>query len=162
MLDDDAHDYWEWIGIKGDSEETAHLYYTVSNTSTPLTYAQENVLVFKGDSRLWVRYHRKEKQGDNWVDMGQYYGELEGFFRMRSPFQPKGTESFAYARPKILGDNVENEVDGGFLSYNTSYNSFTDEGETFTDNCNGTITTTTVEALPAKEVMPVPMGFKTV
>ena len=133
MLDDDAHDYWEWIGIKGDSEETAHLYYTVSNTSTPLTYAQENVLVFKGDSRLWVRYHRKEKQGDNWVDMGQYYGELEGFFRMRSPFQPKGTESFAYARPKILGDNVENEVDGGFLSYNTSYNSFTDEGETFTN-----------------------------
>ncbi len=125
MLDN----YWEWIGIKGDSEETVQLYYTDSNT--PLTYAQENVLVFKGDSRLWVRYHRKEKQGDNWVDMGQYYGELEGFFRMRSPLQPRGTESFAYARPKILGDNVENEVDGGFLSYNSPYNFFTDEGEAF-------------------------------
>ena len=131
MLDDDAHDYWEWIGIK-DSEEAAHLYYT-SNPSTPLTYAQENVLVFKGDSRLWVRYHRKEKQGDNWVDMGQYYGELEGFFRMRSPLQPWGTESFAYARPKISEGNVENNVDGGFLSYNSDYNKFTDEGETFTN-----------------------------
>ena len=39
---------------------------------------------------------------------------------------------------------------------------YVDEGETFTDNCNGTITATTVEAVPAKEVMPVPMGFKTV
>ena len=37
-----------------------------------------------------------------------------------------------------------------------------DEGETFTDNCNGTVTATTVEAVPAKEVMPVPMGFKAV
>ena len=35
-----------------------------------------------------------------------------------------------------------------------------DEGETFTDNCNGTVTATTVEAVPAGEVMPVPMGFK--
>ena len=39
---------------------------------------------------------------------------------------------------------------------------YVDEGETFTDNCNGTVTATTVEAVPAKEVMPVPMGFKTV
>ena len=134
MLDDDAHDYWEWIGIKGDSEETAHLYYTVSNTSTPLTYAQENVLVFKGDSRLWVRYHRREQQDDgSWVDLGQYYGELEGFFRMRSPFQPWGTESFAYARPKISEGNTENTADGGFLSYNTPYNFFVDLGESFTN-----------------------------
>ena len=36
------------------------------------------------------------------------------------------------------------------------------EGETFTDNCNGTVTAATVEAVPAGEVMPVPMGFKTV
>ena len=39
---------------------------------------------------------------------------------------------------------------------------YVDEGETFTDNCNGTVTATTVEAVPAKEVMPVPMGFKAV
>ena len=39
---------------------------------------------------------------------------------------------------------------------------YVDEGETFTDNCNGTVTTTTVEAVPAGEVMPVPMGFKAV
>ena len=45
---------------------------------------------------------------------------------------------------------------------NESAFEYVDEGETFTDNCNGTITTTTVEALPAKEVMPVPMGFKAV
>ena len=36
------------------------------------------------------------------------------------------------------------------------------EGETFTDNCNGTVTATTVEAVPAGEVMPVPMGIKAV
>ena len=35
-------------------------------------------------------------------------------------------------------------------------------GETFTDNCNGTVTATTVEAVPAGEVMPVPMGIKAV
>ena len=45
---------------------------------------------------------------------------------------------------------------------NESAFEYVDEGEIFTDNCNGTITTTTVEALPAKEVMPVPMGFKAV
>ena len=45
---------------------------------------------------------------------------------------------------------------------NDSAFEYVDEGETFTDNCNGTITATTVEAVPAKEVMPVPMGFKTV
>ena len=35
-----------------------------------------------------------------------------------------------------------------------------EEGETFIDNCNGTVTAVTVEAVPAGEVMPVPMGFK--
>ena len=45
---------------------------------------------------------------------------------------------------------------------NDSAFDYVDEGETFTDNCNGTITATTVEAVPAKEVMPVPMGFKAV
>ena len=43
---------------------------------------------------------------------------------------------------------------------NDSAFDYVDEGETFTDNCNGTVTATTVEAVPAKEVMPVPMGFK--
>ena len=37
-----------------------------------------------------------------------------------------------------------------------------DEGETFTDNCNGTVTATTVEAVPANEVMPVPMGVRAI
>ena len=43
---------------------------------------------------------------------------------------------------------------------NDSAFEYVDEGETFTDNCNGTVTATTVEAVPAGEVMPVPMGFK--
>ena len=45
---------------------------------------------------------------------------------------------------------------------NDSAFDYVDEGETFTDYCNGTVTATTVEAVPAKEVMPVPMGFKAV
>ena len=45
---------------------------------------------------------------------------------------------------------------------NTSAFEYIDEGETFTDNCNGTVTATTVEAVPAGEVMPVPIGFKSV
>ena len=43
---------------------------------------------------------------------------------------------------------------------NDSAFEYVDESETFTDNCNGTVTTVTVEAVPAGEVMPVPMGFK--
>ena len=45
---------------------------------------------------------------------------------------------------------------------NTSAFEYIDEGETFTDNCNGTVTAATVEAVPAGEVMPVPIGFKSV
>lgn len=45
---------------------------------------------------------------------------------------------------------------------NDSAFEYVDEGETFTDNCNGTVTATTVEAVPANEVMPIPMGFKAV
>ena len=45
---------------------------------------------------------------------------------------------------------------------NDSAFEYVDEGETFTDNCNGTVTAATVEAVPAGEVMPVPMGFKAV
>ena len=39
---------------------------------------------------------------------------------------------------------------------------YVDEGETFTDNCNGTVTAVTVETVPAKEVMPVPIGIRTI
>ena len=45
---------------------------------------------------------------------------------------------------------------------NDSAFEYIDAGETFTDNCNGTVTAVTVEAVPAGEVMPVPMGFKAV
>ena len=45
---------------------------------------------------------------------------------------------------------------------NESAFEYVDEGEIFTDNCNGTVTATTVEAVPAKEVMSVPIGIKSV
>ncbi len=45
---------------------------------------------------------------------------------------------------------------------NDSAFEYVDEGETFTDNCNGTVTAVTVEAVPAKEVMPVPIGIRTI
>ena len=45
---------------------------------------------------------------------------------------------------------------------NDSAFNYVDEGETFSDNCNGTVTAATVEAVPAGEVMPVPIGFKSV
>ena len=45
---------------------------------------------------------------------------------------------------------------------NDSAFEYIDAGETFIDNCNGTVTTVTVEAVPAGEVMPVPIGFKAV
>ena len=37
-----------------------------------------------------------------------------------------------------------------------------DEGESFCDNGNGTVTAVTVEAVAASEVMPVPIGFRAV
>ena len=45
---------------------------------------------------------------------------------------------------------------------NDSAFEYIDAGETFIDNCNGTVTAATVEAVPACEVIPVPMGFKAV
>ena len=45
---------------------------------------------------------------------------------------------------------------------NDSAFEYIDAGETFIDNCNGTVTATTVEAVPAKEVMPVPMGVRAI
>ena len=39
---------------------------------------------------------------------------------------------------------------------------FLDEGETFIDNCNGTVTAATSLPLPANEVLPVPIGVEAV
>ena len=141
---------WEWIAVNPNtgSENTAQnarLYYRTSASTTPLNYTQENVILFKDFSQLWVRYHR-----DTTITM---YGELQGFFRMDSDFEPYGTESFAFARPKITGANNNNILsgnaespylypkdnleDGGFLSYKVDdlggdypngYNFFTEPG----------------------------------
>ena len=37
-----------------------------------------------------------------------------------------------------------------------------EEGETFFDNCNGTVTATTMESAQPEDVMPVPIGFKAI
>ena len=39
---------------------------------------------------------------------------------------------------------------------------FVDDGEIFRDNCDGTVDARTALPLPAQEVLPVPMGVKTV
>jgi hypothetical protein len=128
---------WEWIGVNPETGEentaaNARLYYTETNTTTALTYAQENVMVFNGDSRMWVRYKNASTNGK------VMYGPIYGFFRVRADeFTPNGTKSFAYARPKLttrvnpLADYTApiNEGDGGFLSYNSTYNDFTKNGQ---------------------------------
>ncbi len=127
---------WETVGIQEDNG-TAKLY-RLTNTGTTdnpvitpveLTAAQENVIVFYDKSKMRVRY----KQGNETM-----YGQLQGFFRMSADpniYYPENiTESFAYARPKITDGSPEqgNASDGGFLSYTSSYNTFTDNGAVYT------------------------------
>lgn len=138
-LDGSDDDYWEWIGVnplvgEENNPANARLYYMQTAPSTPLSYNQENVIIFNGDSRLYVRYLDETTSNKK-----RMYGQLQGFFRMRGDFfQPVGTESFAYARPKVTLKNnpisvtghvipgdIMNGSDGGFLSYNTGYNYFT-------------------------------------
>ncbi len=40
--------------------------------------------------------------------------------------------------------------------------SFVDDGETFVDNCNGTVTAATSLPLPANEVLPIPIAVKSI
>ena len=69
---------WEWIGVAPlnpnpdnisdttyNSPNNARLYYYrgLDPEQTPLTYDEENVILFNGDSRLWVRYHDKAQGG---------------------------------------------------------------------------------------------------
>ena len=130
--DDDVTELpWGWIGLKEQSSGFADelLYMNGTSAGATLNKAQENVILFNGISRLWVRYH----DGNT-----QKYGELEGFFRMRgNHFQPYGNESFAYARPKLTvlnggassSSGEDNKGDGGFLSYNTSFNFHTSSAD---------------------------------
>ena len=114
---------WEVIGIKDDDNT---LYRLADNTQTALSRSEENVIIFNDISKLWVRYTHRTTN---------LYGELQGFFRMRGDsYQPRGMESFAYARPKITDEYTTNDntADGGFLSYNNSYNFFTDNGQLYT------------------------------
>lgn len=120
---------YTWIGVKDTREDIGldvNFYY--NGEETPLDReTQENVIIFKGLSQLFVRYH---------IGSENQYGELQGFFRMSSPYKPRGTESFAYARQKVASakddDDPNHLSDGGFASYYSPYNFFTDNGEDYT------------------------------
>jgi hypothetical protein len=121
---------WDTIGIMN-NDNKLHRIHNGSAIGNGLDPNYENVIIFNDTSRLWVRYTDK-KAGD--TKDTTYYGELQGFFRMRADgYNPKGSESFAYARPKITDrSGNENTYDGGFLSYQNAYNYFSDDGALFT------------------------------
>ncbi len=116
---------YQWIGINGND----NMLY-LNGSGTALSPAEENVIIFNGDSRMMVRYKDK-------IANKVKYGALTGFFRMRADaFQIYGMESFAYARPKLTAnvnpiagydvtENTWNKGDGGFLSYDIAKNMFT-------------------------------------
>ena len=122
---------WGWIGLKPTTDNADQMCFMKANgtDSTALAKVQENIILFNGPSKLWVRYNEGTTQK---------YGELKGFFRMLSPYKPHGIESFAFSRPKIMRDTVlvnpphagelYNVADGGFLSYNIEYNYFLGKG----------------------------------
>ena len=118
---------YTWIGVKDTREDGLDVnlyYYRGPEPLVPLDRAtEENVIIFKGLSQLFVRYH---------IGSENQYGELQGFFRMSSPYKPRGTESFAYARQKVTSAKDANTADGGFASYFSNYNFFTDDGEDYT------------------------------
>jgi len=121
---------WEWIGIREMNQQANKLYWVSSSDANQLNYPQENVLVFNKLSKLKVRY----------LDGATLkYGELSGFFRMiADDYSPWGTTSFAYARPKLTHNtmdedglkdtngnylySISNTSDGGFMSYTKKYN----------------------------------------
>ncbi len=148
---DSINNQWFWIGVRDKEKYANNMYYvnadakvvvniegeTVVN-SPGIGYACENVLVFNNDSRLYVRYQKKDKEGSHLVWKGNHYGELNGFFRMiATNFLPWGNESFAYARPKLTYSNggstapapEKNKGDGGFLSYERRYNFYIQDND---------------------------------
>ena len=127
---------WGWIGVVNPTSGTnanEMCFMDGLTAGSTLNKVQENIIIFNGPTKLWVRYHVWEKEtpsSSTYVDR-QYYGELKGFFRMLSPYRPRGIESFAYARPKIMDGSIlpishdhYNMADGGFLSYNVEYNDY--------------------------------------
>ena len=116
---------YTWIGVKDTREDIGldvNFYY--NGEEMPLNRdTEENVILFNGLSQLFVRYH---------IGSENKYGELQGFFRMSSPYKPRGTESFAYARQKVTSAKDANTADGGFASYFSNYNFFTDDGTNYT------------------------------
>ena len=135
QMGSDAH--WQMVGIKDNNDKLYRIQISGSDSTvyggSELDKVKENVIIFNGTSRLWVRYNDK-------ATGTRKYGELYGFFRMRQPFPVTILENFAEARPKLTSKNnhIEpytagstwNQGDGGFLSYVSSENDFTTVGHT--------------------------------
>lgn len=128
--------YWHWVGIRDKSAEANKLYYEdgdENNFSGELAKTAENVMVFKDDAKLYIRYTTLTGKTK--------YGELQGFFRMiADAYIPWSEESFAHARVKLTTKNTagysgtgENTSDGGFMSY-TRHHNFYINGESDYDD----------------------------
>ena len=125
---------YTWIGVNDDGTGPGELggwdanLYLNGGTTALNRATEENVFLFNNASKLFVRYH---------IGQENRYGELQGFFRMKSPYYPKDLESFAYARKKITAGGSKDESpvntsDGGFVSYTADYNYHTDNGAAYT------------------------------
>ena len=92
--------------------------FTENNYSAP-----KNGIVINNGGYLMVRYDIKNEQGQK---IGQYYGELQGYFYMREPGDDKGinNEGYIFARPKIIKENGESAVEKA----NTQWNVFAADG----------------------------------
>ena len=89
-----------------------------------LNGSSDNKIRVNGGSFVEVKYNNNNVQT---------YGELQGYFHMMSS-NTVGEATCAYARPKQATDSHiandwDNQYDGGFLSYDTTYNTWNSAGK---------------------------------
>ncbi len=124
--------YWVGIGDAGTATD-GNFYYNGNNV---LPSGNINTFRFNGGYSIYVRYDKQYgvpsggtlAQTTDLDDEKTYFGELQGFFRIVTE---AGNETFAHARPKVIGKG-ENTADGGFMSYLAAHNNFTDSGADYT------------------------------
>ena len=88
----------------------------------------DNKIRVNGGSYVEVKYNKAGTQT---------YGVLQGYFHLMAddPTVLNGDATCAYARPKksitspVVGNDYQNPNDGGFLSYDTQYNTWDSNGE---------------------------------
>ncbi|MBR4468436.1 MAG: chitobiase/beta-hexosaminidase C-terminal domain-containing protein [Bacteroidales bacterium] len=91
--------------------------------NSELNGTSDNKIRVNGGSFVEVKYNKNDVQT---------YGELKGYFHMMSS-NTSDDATCAYARPKQatdsqISDTYDNPNDGGFLSYDTHYNTYTEAG----------------------------------